>query len=235
MLWLRLCKLHFPDSFACWLPDESESVSHSVGSDSVTPWTVARQAPPCPWNSPGKNTGVGCYFLLQGIFLTQGLNSGLPHCGQTLLTEPPGNDGFFQWGHYGRQELGEEGRDSDDWVQPCQSGLVAALLPESSFPEPTLSNFPQGISSNQVPSSVLLKFQHFPSFSSPGNDRCFHLGCFCVSLSLSFPPSFIPFFSFCLSLSQHLYRQFESALLKYLVWFLFPWQNLVYHSAWNCK
>ena len=27
-----------------------------------------------PWDSPGKNTGVGCYFLLQGIFTTQGLN-----------------------------------------------------------------------------------------------------------------------------------------------------------------
>ena len=24
----------------------------------------------CPWDSPGKNTGVGCHFLLQGIFLT---------------------------------------------------------------------------------------------------------------------------------------------------------------------
>ena len=36
----------------------------------------------CPWNSPGKNTGVDCCALLQGIFLTQGLNSGLPHCRQ---------------------------------------------------------------------------------------------------------------------------------------------------------
>ena len=27
----------------------------------------------CPWVSPGRNTGVGCHFLLQGIFLTQGL------------------------------------------------------------------------------------------------------------------------------------------------------------------
>ena len=27
----------------------------------------------CPWDSPGKNTGVGCHALLQGIFLTQGL------------------------------------------------------------------------------------------------------------------------------------------------------------------
>ena len=34
----------------------------------------------CPWNSPGKNTGVGCHSLLQGIFPTQGSNPGLPHC-----------------------------------------------------------------------------------------------------------------------------------------------------------
>ena len=33
----------------------------------------------CPWNFPGKNTGVGCHFLLQGIFLTQGSNSLLLH------------------------------------------------------------------------------------------------------------------------------------------------------------
>ena len=31
-------------------------------------------------DSPGKNTGVGCYALLQGIFPTQGSNSGLLHC-----------------------------------------------------------------------------------------------------------------------------------------------------------
>ena len=38
-----------------------------------------------PWHDvPGKNTGVGCHFLLQEIFLTQGLNPGLPHCMQTL-------------------------------------------------------------------------------------------------------------------------------------------------------
>ena len=30
----------------------------------------------CPWDSPGKITGAGCYFLLQGIFLTQVSN---PH------------------------------------------------------------------------------------------------------------------------------------------------------------
>ena len=32
-----------------------------------------------PWNSPGKNTGVGCYYIFQVIFLTQGLNPSLLH------------------------------------------------------------------------------------------------------------------------------------------------------------
>ena len=38
----------------------------------------------CPWDFPGKKTGVGCHFLLQGFFLTQGLNLGLLHGSQTL-------------------------------------------------------------------------------------------------------------------------------------------------------
>ena len=33
----------------------------------------------CPWNFPGKNTGMGCHFLLQGIFPTHGLNLCLLH------------------------------------------------------------------------------------------------------------------------------------------------------------
>ena len=38
----------------------------------------------CPWDSPGKNTRVGCRFLLQGIWPTQGLNLGLLCCRQIL-------------------------------------------------------------------------------------------------------------------------------------------------------
>ena len=38
----------------------------------------------CSWDFPGKNTGVGCHFLLQGIFLTQELHPGLLHCRQML-------------------------------------------------------------------------------------------------------------------------------------------------------
>ena len=43
-----------------------------------------------PWDFPGKSTGVGCYFLLLlFLFLTQGLNPGLPHCRQTLYHLSP--------------------------------------------------------------------------------------------------------------------------------------------------
>ena len=46
-----------------------------VVSDCATLWAEpARRL--CPWDSPGKNTGVDCHFFLQGIFPTQGLN---PH------------------------------------------------------------------------------------------------------------------------------------------------------------
>ena len=45
-------------------------LSCSVVSDSVTPWTVACQLL-CLWNSPSKNNGLGCHFLLQGIFSMQ--------------------------------------------------------------------------------------------------------------------------------------------------------------------
>ena len=52
---------------------------------SATPWTVAHSLL-CPWGSPDKNIGVGCHFLLQGIFPTQGSNLSLPHCRQILYS-----------------------------------------------------------------------------------------------------------------------------------------------------
>ena len=47
----------------------------------VTPWTARLL---CPWDSSGKNTRVGCHFLLQGIFLTQESNLALLHCRQMI-------------------------------------------------------------------------------------------------------------------------------------------------------
>ena len=74
---------------------ESEIGSHSVVSDSVWPHGLEPTRLLCPWNSPGKNTGVGHHALLQRIFPIQGLNSGLPHWGQILyhLSYP----GRFNW------------------------------------------------------------------------------------------------------------------------------------------
>ena len=46
---------------------------------------------PLSMDSPGKNTGVGYHFLLQGICPTQGLNPDLLHYRQTLPTKPPGS------------------------------------------------------------------------------------------------------------------------------------------------
>ena len=49
-------------------------VSHSVVSDSLCPHGLQPARLLCSWDSPGKNTGVGCHFLLQEIFPTQGSN-----------------------------------------------------------------------------------------------------------------------------------------------------------------
>ena len=70
--------------------------SRSVVSDTLRPHGLQPTRLLHPWDFPGKNTGVGCHFLLQGIFLTQGSNPGLPHCRQTLLpSEPPGKVPLF--------------------------------------------------------------------------------------------------------------------------------------------
>ena len=55
------------------------------------PWTC----PYSSWNSPGQNTGVGSLSLLQGIFLTQRSNPGLPH-GRRIL---------YQLSHKGRPRI----------------------------------------------------------------------------------------------------------------------------------
>ena len=55
-----------------------------------------------PWNSPGKNTGKGCHFLLQEIFPNQELNPGLLHCRQFLFW---GGSHFLLQGIFPPQEL----------------------------------------------------------------------------------------------------------------------------------
>ena len=50
-------------------------------SDSLRPYGLCSlPGPSVHGDSPGKDTGVGCHAILQGIFLTQGLNLSLLHC-----------------------------------------------------------------------------------------------------------------------------------------------------------
>ena len=59
-------------SFTYW--KEGESVSHLVMSDFLQPHGLWPTRLLCPWDSPGRNTWVGCHAILQGIFLTKGSN-----------------------------------------------------------------------------------------------------------------------------------------------------------------
>ena len=58
---------------------ESENESRAVMCDCLWLHGLYRQ-----WNPPVQNTGAGSHSLPEGIFPTQGLNPGLPHCRQTL-------------------------------------------------------------------------------------------------------------------------------------------------------
>ena len=59
----------------------------------ATPWTIYS-----PWNSPGQNTKVGSFSLLQGIFPTQGSNPGFLHCRQILYQlSHKGSPWILEW------------------------------------------------------------------------------------------------------------------------------------------
>ena len=58
--------------------------SFSVMSSSLWPHSLQPTRLLRPWDSPGKNTGAGCHFLLQGIFPTQGSNLCLSMGGEFL-------------------------------------------------------------------------------------------------------------------------------------------------------
>ena len=80
---------HFSFAFCVHACQVASFMSDSLWPHGLQPARLLR-----PWDSPGKNTGVGCHALLQGIFLTQGLNPRCLHllCWQagSLPLTPPG-------------------------------------------------------------------------------------------------------------------------------------------------
>ena len=84
---LNIMCMHIKSLQSC--PTLSDPMNHSLPGS-------------CPWDSLGKNTGVGCHMLLQGIFPTQGSNPhllSLLHWQEgSLLLAPPGKPLNIMWG-----------------------------------------------------------------------------------------------------------------------------------------
>jgi len=97
------------------------------------------------WNSPGQNTGVGNFSPLQGIFWTQGLNPGIPHCGQILC----------QLNHKGSPRILEwvacpfSSRSSDPGIKLGTPALQGNSLPTELSGDPKVSKV---LSCPQMPS-----------------------------------------------------------------------------------
>ena len=79
-----------------WTIKKAESENRSVVSDSLQPHGLYSQ-----WSSPGQNTRVGNYSLLQGIFPTQGSNPDLLHYRRILCQlSHKGNPRILEWVAY---------------------------------------------------------------------------------------------------------------------------------------
>ena len=107
--------------------------------DCSPPWLL------CPRSSPGKNTGVDCHSLLQGIFLTQGLNSHLLHWQVDFLSV--GHQGspvrfllLLLLSRFSRVQLLET-----SWTATCQAPLSMEFSSQeycSGQPFPSPGNLP---------------------------------------------------------------------------------------------
>ena len=78
-----------------------------------------------PWNSLGQNTGVGSLYILQGIFLTQGLNQGLLHCRWIL----------YQLSHQGSYKCNSVNylKEFENMISQLQIGNLSVTLSRTIF------------------------------------------------------------------------------------------------------
>ena len=92
-----------------------------------------------PWNSLGQNTGAGSLYLLQGIFPTQGSNSGLLHCRRTpYQLSHQGSPSILEW-----EPIPSPEELPDPGVKPWSLALQVDYLPAELLGKTcyTLSNF----------------------------------------------------------------------------------------------
>ena len=93
--YLSFCCCKWQDLFIfLWLSNVCTCAQSLQSCSTLQPYALQPARLLCPWDSPGKNTEVGCRALLQGIFLIQGSNlcllSLLHWQADSLSTEPPG-------------------------------------------------------------------------------------------------------------------------------------------------
>ena len=174
-------------SCCCHPWSESESVSHSVMSNSLWFHGLKPTRLLYPWNFPGKNIGMGSHSLLERIFQTQGLNPGLLHCRWILYHlshmnpfQVPPMELFSPFSSV--QSLSHVRLFATPWT--------AAL--QASYPSPT-----PGVYSNSCPlsqwchptisSSVIPFSSHFQSFPTSGS---FQMSQFFISGGQSIGSSF---------------------------------------------
>ena len=141
----------------CWVA--------SVVSDSVRPHRRQPTSLPCPWDSPGKNTGVGCHFLLQCMKVK------VKSLSRVLLFETPWtatNQALCPWDFPGKNKGPFKRRYSFlsfSFSPPAEDTAIWQLSTSQKEPKPTilaawsknyLSPLPTAISSVQSLSRVRL-------------------------------------------------------------------------------
>ena len=121
---------------------EGACVSHSAVSGSLRPHGLQPARLLCPWDSPGKDTGLGCHALLRGaVGEARPARCGRGWGGNATKPEPWGQEGWSDWGTPDRGPLGAPTSTGVKGVHPQQAlGVCGEPLCEKDF-RPNLETF----------------------------------------------------------------------------------------------
>ena len=133
----------------------------------ATPWIVVACTKLLrPWDFQGKSTAVGCHFLLQGIFPTQGSNPDLSHCRQThYYLSHQGSPRVPKWVAIPFCRVSSQPRD---WtLVSCIAGIVLLLLLLSHFSRVRLCATPETAAHQAPPSLGFSRQEHWSGLPFP--------------------------------------------------------------------